>query len=279
MRKTGISKGLMLFILCWLFLGMFVGAADRQIYDEGSLLTSDQVESLTGTASRLRDDYSMNILVVTTDDAGGKSAKDYADDFYMDHGFYDNENKGGITLLIDMDNRELWVSTAGDMRYYLTDLKREAVADAGYDQVSEGNYYGAFADMLGLVGEYLEQGIDGNTYLYNEETGEITRYRSLRPAEAGAAFLAALVVAGLSGAVVLGKYKMKYGVYKYPYKEKTKLRLNVRNDQFRNKIVTTRRIPRNPPPGSGGSGGGGGGRSSFHTSSGGGSFGGSGRKF
>lgn len=33
----------------------------------------------------------MNFVILTTDDAEGKEGEVYADDFYMDNGFYDDE--------------------------------------------------------------------------------------------------------------------------------------------------------------------------------------------
>ena len=66
--------------------------------------------------------------------------KSYADDFYMDNGYYDNGMDGGILFLIDMDNRQVWISTAHDMRYYLTDERLEDVIDAGYEELTEEKY-------------------------------------------------------------------------------------------------------------------------------------------
>ena len=65
------------------------------------------------------------------------------------------------------------------------------------------------------------------------------------------------------------------GGYKYPYQEKSSIKLTQKEDRLVNSFVTTRRIPR-PPKNNGGGGFGGG--TTTH-SSGGGTFGGGGRSF
>lgn len=276
MRRLGLHTG----ILASLFLALAIclpvlGAEDGQVFDQAGLLSSGQIQQLESQAENLKETYRMNFVLVTTEDAQGKDSEEYADDFCMDYGFYDNEEKGTVTLLIDMDNRNVWVSTAKDMIYYLTDDRIEGVIDAGYEELRAGDYAACFANMLNQTAAYLEEGIPGDQYIYDTETGKIIRYRSIRPLEAGIAALIALAVAAGICIWVVGSYRMKWGTYQYPFREKGRMKLDAQSDRFMNQVVTTRRIPKNPPP----SGGGGGSVSSTHTSRGGGSFGGGGRSF
>lgn len=251
-----------------------LGAGEAQVFDQADLLNEDQEERLESRAEELKDEWEMNFLLVTTEDAQGKESQEYADDFCMDHGFYDNGARGTAALLIDMDNRNVWVSTSGDMIYYLTDARIEDVIDAGYEQLRAGDYEACFANMLDRTGEYLDAGIEDDQYTYDAETGRIVRYRSIEPFEMWLAILIALAAAVGSCVWVIGSYRMKWGAYQYPYREKGRLKLDVERDVFTNQVVTTRRIPKDPPPSDGG-----GSVSSTHTSSGGGKFGGGGRSF
>lgn len=278
MKKNYIIRKLLCLLLLFLLCSIHAQAArEKQIFDQSGLMNDREISAITEKANELREKYQMNFVILTTDDAGGKTAMEYADDFYMDQGFYDNDEKGGATFLIDMDNRELWIGTAGDMRYFLTDERIEQVIDAGYSFLRDKEYYDCFEQLLEQTRIFLEKGIPSDQYTYDTETGEIVRYRSIRPIEALIALIAALAAGGIACALVVGKYRLKWGTYKYPFREKSKLTLTGKEDRFMNQVVTTRHIPRNPPPGSGG--GGGGGRSSTHTSGGGGNFGGGGRKF
>lgn len=272
-------------VAVFLFLAVFlclriqgVKASDvqeRTVYDYGELLTGSQEESLTEKTQGLCEKHHMNFIILTTADAGGKSAQEYADDFYMDQGFYDDGKKGGITMLIDMDNREVWLSTAGDMRYYVSDAEVEEILDAGYDYLTDGQMYQCFVSMLRMTDQIVDRGLSPEDYLI-DENGNITRYHSIKLWEAVLALIGALAAAGIPCAVILGKYKVHFGGYAYNWRENSSITYREKQDRLVNQIVTHRHIPRNPPPSSGGHGGGG---SSVHTSGGGGSFGGGGRSF
>ena len=129
--------------------------------------------------------------------------------------------------------------------------------------------------MVDATQKYMDKGIPSDQYTVNTETGEITRYLSLRPIDWVIAVGAALILAGSVCGFTVGRYKLKWGSYTYPYKQKGRLNLTNQSDHFTNQVVTQRHIPKNDD--SGGSGGGG--MSSTHTSSGGGTFGGGGRGF
>lgn len=254
-----------------------VSAAASQVYDDAGLFLQGEMAELETAADELRDRHHMNFVIVTTDDAGGKSSREYADDFYMDNGYYDNGERGGITLLIDMDNREVYVSTAGDMLYYVTDKKVEEILDEGYGYVADGDYAKAMAGMLERVDDIIEGGIQNGQYIYDEETGKIIRYRSLTVMDILLAVLAALL---LAGGACFGIYRKYSFVEKYQYSinQNANMKLQNRSDHLVNQFVTKRRIPRNPPSGGNGHSSSSG-RTTVHRSSGGGSFGGGGRKF
>ena len=106
----------------------------------------------------------------------------------------------------------------------------------------------------------------------DEETGKITRYKVLTPVEIVISIVLALVLSLVFYFVTVSRYQLKSGTYKYPFREKSTIKLTDKTDRLTNSFVTTRRIPKSPPPGSGGGG------STTH-SSGGGTFGGGGRSF
>lgn len=272
-----ISTFLMIFLI-----GINVIAANAvsksEVFDQASLFSETELQDITNQAKALSDSQKMTIVVVTTDDANGKTARAYADDFCMDQGFYELGDNGTVLFLIDMDNREVYISTSGGAERYLTDERIKNIIDAGYDALANGQYKQCISNMLTKAEDFIAKGIPSGQHNYNEETGEVSVYRSLTLVEVLIVFATAVGAGALVCAGVIGKYRLKWGTYRYPFREKSHLRLTVKNDRFINQVVTSRRIPRNPPPGSSG-GGGGGGRSTTHTSSGGGSFGGGGRKF
>lgn len=283
-------------IKIWIFLMAFMftclsginAAADEGfkhgVFDQAELFSETEVAELTEQIAAVSNNRKINTVVLTTNDANGKSAKSYGDDFIMDNGFYETGKNGSVLFLIDMDNREVYVSASGLMIRFLTDERKERIIDAGYDDLADGYYYDCMRSMINVTEAYIEEGIEAGQYNYDEETGKISRYHSLTAIEILVSFGAALMAGAVVCAVVVGTYRFKWGRYKYPFREKSSLNLSRQNDHFVNEVVTTRVIPKDPPPSSTNSGGhgrssGGGGQSTTHTSSGGGTFSGSSRKF
>ena len=55
----------------------------------------------------------MDVVIVTTYNTRSKSSQVYADDFYEENNIGRNNSGDGILLLIDLDNREVYISTSG----------------------------------------------------------------------------------------------------------------------------------------------------------------------
>lgn len=133
---------------------------EQFVFDKADLLTDAEEEELNEKANDLAGTFHMNFVILTTDDAEGKEAQAYADDFYMDNGFYDDGKDGGAIYLIDMDNRRVQVETAGDMKdLYITDARVEEIVDAGYENVKDGAYAEAFEGMLNATADFIEDGV------------------------------------------------------------------------------------------------------------------------
>ena len=84
-----------------------------------------------------------------------------------------------MVFLIDMDNREVTVSTAGEAIYYLNDDRIDDILDNCYDYVVDGEYASCFSSMLSDAEYYYEVGVPSDAYTYDEETGEIHYYHVL----------------------------------------------------------------------------------------------------
>lgn len=267
---------LMLLCFCGSLLAEFhVSAQSDDVYDQADLLSITEEEELQNQAEMMREFWEMNFVIVTTDDAEGKTSREYADDFY--DALYPEED--GILYLLDMDNGEIYLSTSGLAIRYLTDDRIDSILDTAFSYVSDGDYYGTFEAFMNESEYYLSQGIPENQYNYDVETGEIDAYEEPMEITLGEflfALAAALIPAFLTMGVIKAKYQLKFEDFHYDPSANSEIAWSVKSDRLVNKIVTHRRIPKNTE-GNGRSGGGS--RSSVHHSSGGGSHGGGGRKF
>lgn len=248
------------------------------VFDKAGLFTQEETAQLNQLAQELEETYNMNFLMLTTADAQGQSSRDVEERFYEDGGYDTDGKRGGIVLLIDMDNRELNLVTNKEMILYITDAREEDIYDAGYEYAADGDYGEAMLAMLERTAAFMKKGIPDNQYTYDTETGQIIRHRSLSAGDWLLALGVSLCCAALACAFLYRKYR-RVEKYEYSVGSDADIRITGKEDRLVNQFVTHRRIPKDPPPGSG-AGGSSAGRSSTHTSGGGGTFGGGhGRSF
>ena len=239
-----VNKLWMLLWLCMVWMmTMSVSAEEYHIYDHADLLTVQEEEYLENLVTEREEQWNMNFLVVTIDDAQGKSAMEYADDFY-DAQFSEESEEDGILYLIDMDNREIYLSTSGTAIRYLTDSRIESILDEAYEYVVEGDYYGTFVTFIEETEGYLTKGIQSDQYNYDVETGEIDYYREPMGITFGEfifAFVAALIPAGITIGIIKAKYQLKFEDFHYDAYTDSDVRLSVKSDRLVNTFVTDRK--------------------------------------
>jgi uncharacterized protein len=242
------------------------------VVDQADLFTSTEAAQLTQDVTALGSTFQMDIIIVTTDDAGGKSAREYADDYFDNNGYGVGPDRDGILFLIDMDNREAYISTSGSSIRYLTDQRIEAVLDAVFaGGLSDGNYYGAAQAFIKATAGYLQAGIPSDQY--NEVESQPNRLTALD----GILGTVVSVVSGLGfWASIRKKYKGKPRPGYFDFRGNSLISLGITQDNLIDTRVTTRIRPVQPVATGSRSAGG---RSTIHRSGGGGFHGGGGRKF
>lgn len=248
-------------------------AGNPVVYDEAELLTDEEFTEVANEAGALEDKTGWEVMVLTVQDAGGYTTQEYSEEFLNENLIGDD----GVVYTIDMDNREVYIATTGNSIYYLTDDRIQDVIDAGYDEVKNEAYADAFTGMIRATADWYEEGIPADQYTYDTDTGEIVPYQKpmgLDWFEVLIAIVIAAVAFGIVFASVAGKYRLKWGTYKYDFRKNSDVRLKNEEDRLVNQFVTHRHIPKETSSGSSSSG-----QSSIHTGSGGRSYGGGGRKF
>ena len=255
------------------------------VYDMADLFTDEEEKQLSEQAQALSDTMKMEAVIVTTEE-NSDSAHVFADGFYMEGGFGTGSDYSGILFLIDMDNRELYISTNGQMIRYMTDSRIDDVLDDVYNYAADADYYGAAAAFLTDTEKCYSNGISRDQYNYDTETGKISRYHHLDWYEILIALGVAAACGGAAVASVLRSYslhgedKRMAANFKLSYRRDSRFTMgNVLADALLTSYITQQVIQtQKNRPSSGGGSFSGGGRSSTH-SYGGSSHGGGGRKF
>ncbi len=221
MRTKLNIKSYLKSIICILLLFCFslihiptFAAADIKVYDYANLFSAEQLEELENNAKTLSDTYQLDVGIVTTSDAEGKTSEAYADDFYDNNGYGYGSDADGLIFLIDMDNRKIWISTCGLGIQYFTDSRIEKMLDSLYEYVSSSDYYGAANNFLQLTESYINKGIPTNQHTvdatphvpFQNEAGEPLNFRSV-----ALSIVAAIIISGMitliARAIVIYRYK------------------------------------------------------------------------
>ena len=84
-----------------------------KVYDYADLFTREEEELLYEDVSKFIEKYNMDMVIVTINKNPNLSAKKYADSFYDTNNFGVGTQNDGILYLIDMDTRNIWITTTG----------------------------------------------------------------------------------------------------------------------------------------------------------------------
>jgi len=281
---------LLFFILTLIFTIFPLLAADTtRIYDQAGLFSSDQVTTLESIISELKETYSTDLAIVTINDAKGKSSMTYADDFYDENGFGIGTEYDGVLLLIDMDNREIYISTSGKMIQYYTDQRISNTLDHIYNYVSMQDYYHGAKAFLSDTQKYLDKGISTNQYSvegdfvyspapvnhepFTDKYGDRLKPENIALSTA-ICIIFSLIVAFIVRGIIISVYKHPRHTIPSTVPNRLSVHYSERDDHFVTSHTSRIRIQSNASSGGHSSG-----RSSTHHSSSGRSHGGGGRKF
>lgn len=242
-------------------------ATVERVFDQASLFTQAEVDSIRETVDSLSEQLEIDIVIVTTNDSEGKTSKQYADDFYDQNGYmYD-----GILYLLNMDEREVYISTTGYVRDIITDWDVEEILDEVYYYLADEQYRDSVAVFLAEV----EARMTSSTEIINENDGVAQVPSDVGNYDEEGSFLqealiylaVSLVVGGVTVGIMAMYNRGRLTVNEATYLDRESFKITRKVDRHYNTIVTKQKIQKNNSTGGG---------SSFR---GGGGHGGGGRKF
>lgn len=268
LKRLTLSLAVAFIGLC--FFQPFSFASEQKIYDQANLFSSDGTAMIEEAIKKFEKTSNMEAIVVTSDEAHGKIARDYADDFFDQHQFGFGPEHDGILFLIDLNQRTYWISTHGRSIKLFTDRRIENLLDQSESFMRNGEYANAATTILAEATKYA------TNYRYDERSQSFKKVHRIVWYEGLIAVGIALVTGIGTFSSVFGSYNLKRSTYNYSYRDNGQLDLTTNEDSLVNTAVTTRYIP---PRSNNGGGGGFGGGSSTHQSSGGSTHGGGGRGF
>lgn len=178
--------------LCAIFMCLLLctGAfADRLfvIRDGAGLLTQGEQNELNELAWQVCDELNFQIVIVAVNSTGGRDIVEYADELYDTSGYLED----GVLFMLDMYNREWYVSTAGRGMDALSDYVIDCIMEEVLYPLSSGDYYDAFQtfileckDCVAAFdsGEYVPDSDDYYEYEYNYDDDYTYKKQGVSPA-------------------------------------------------------------------------------------------------
>ena len=151
---------LLILFLLLLNLGVSASAAGAgRLVDDAYLLDSGERNALEKTLDAVSDRWGVDVVVLTVDSIGMRSATAFADDFYDA-----NYSASGILLLVSMEDRDWAISTSGSCIRAFTDAGLDHIAEQVIPKLSNGEYYEAFSLFAELCDDFLRQASTGSPY-------------------------------------------------------------------------------------------------------------------
>lgn len=273
-------KKITIILLCALLLPCLIlsvsGQTTSYVTDYAGLLLPEEISALEEKAAELALLYDIDPVILTVDSLYGKSAQDYADNFYDDTGYRDD----GVLFLLAMTEREWYISTCGTVIYALTDYGIQQLGESVVPYLADESWYDGFYLFLGSLPDYLaayESGkpIDGQANYsgdyYHGDQEEILYYGEESNPSFFLSLLCGVFVAGITIFIMRLSMNTKRAQRSASgYMKEGSWNLYQHRDLFLYSNVTKTRRQENKPSGGG---------SSVHRSSGGRSHGGGGGKF
>jgi uncharacterized protein len=254
-------KGLMMFCLLLFFIGIGGTAAsaavEQRVYDNANLLTGSEIAELEAVAAEHSRKHGTDFLFLTSEEQAPFFIVDYMGDFF-DTWAVENGQENAVLLTMNIATRDVYLAGFGTAETTLDNQRVNMVLDRIIPDMQRGDYAGAFRETVTTSSRYMEfrPGVNPENIFFK------TWFQ--------------LAVALLLGGIVVGSMLYNSGgrvtTTAGTYFDGDNSRVTGKLDQFRNKTVSRRRVPKKSSGGGGGFGGGG-------VTGGGRSFSGGGRKF
>lgn len=169
------NKALLLIVLMitMLLSAVLVLGVTPKVYDKAQLFSSAELEALESRANELSERLQLDIVIVTTNENEDKTSRAYADDFYDQNGFGYGTEADGVLLLINMEDREVYISTCGKAIQYLTDARTQNILDKIYISLGDEYYKDAAETFLKQLEYYVAEGIPQNQNTQFESSGTV----------------------------------------------------------------------------------------------------------
>ena len=186
--KADILRKLMLLVMSVSIMSVFLGFSVSSAAGKKSVIDK-KIKNIQ------KDKFDVVILTVKSLD--GKSAQDYADDYYDNNDYGLDNEKSGVLFLVSKGDRKYHISTKGAGIKAFTDYGIGRIKEEIKPYLSDGDYFNACDEFLNITKDFVKAYKDGTPYDTDNPYNEEIDYVILEVIALVIAFVIALISVGI----------------------------------------------------------------------------------
>lgn len=200
--KADILRKLMLLVMSVSIMSVFLGfsvssaAGKKSVIDDAGLIKASDEKELDKKIKNIQKDK-FDVVILTVKSLDGKSAQDYADDYYDNNDYGLDNEKSGVLFLVSKGDRKYHISTKGAGIKAFTDYGIGRIKEEIKPYLSDGDYFNACDEFLNITKDFVKAYKDGTPYDTGNPYNEEIDYVILEVIALVIAFVIALISVGI----------------------------------------------------------------------------------
>lgn len=200
--KADILRKLMLLVMSVSIMSVFLGfsvssaAGKKSVIDDAGLIKASDEKELDKKIKNIQKDK-FDVVILTVKSLDGKSAQDYADDYYDNNDYGLDNEKSGVLFLVSKGDRKYHISTKGAGIMAFTDYGIGRIKEEIKPYLSDGDYFNACDEFLNITKDFVKAYKDGTPYDTDNPYNEEIDYVILEVIALVIAFVVALISVGI----------------------------------------------------------------------------------
>lgn len=200
--KADILRKLMLLVMSVSIMSVFLGfsvssaAGKKSVIDDAGLIKASDEKKLDKKIKNIQKDK-FDVVILTVKSLDGKSAQDYADDYYDNNDYGLDNEKSGVLFLVSKGDRKYHISTKGAGIKAFTDYGIGRIKEEIKPYPSDGDYFNACDEFLNITKDFVKAYKDGTPYDTDNPYNEEIDYVILEVIALVIAFVIALISVGI----------------------------------------------------------------------------------
>ena len=140
------------------------GQYANRVVDDADILSDTEENELLKEVNEISDRQKCDVVIVTVNSLDGKTATQYADDYFVNNGYGAGSEKDGVLFLLGMSERKWAICTHGYGIYAFTDAGQEHIMKDVKPYLKKAKYSKAFTEFARNCDKYIEQAHTGKPY-------------------------------------------------------------------------------------------------------------------